>query len=245
MSSPVKNFVKSIPVLGPFLVHLRGNLQHRDNEVVTNSSQYWEQRYKEGGNSGAGSYNNLAKFKAAFLNNFVEMNNITSVIEHGSGDGAQLKLAAYPSYTGLDISTTAVERCRTLFAGDSSKRFLHASELNADLKADLALSLDVIYHLLEDSVFDGYMRKLFESATKFVIIYSSNIDATWSASHVRHRQFTRWVEENKPDWHLLSTVKNAFPYDEKDPNRTSFADFYVFGIVRPGDSVNGKYGPKN
>jgi hypothetical protein len=94
--------------------------------------------------------------------------------------------------------------------------------------ADLALSLDVVYHLLEDSVFDAYMRRLFGSARRFVIVYSSNLDQDWSGSHVRHRQFTRWVEENKPEWYLHTTLKNAFPYDQRDPDQTSFADFYVF-----------------
>jgi len=41
----------------------------------------------------------------------------------------------------------------------------------------------------------------------------------------RHRQFTRWVEENKPGWRLHSTVKNAYPYDDLNPDQTSFADF--------------------
>jgi hypothetical protein len=77
-------------------------------------------------------------------------------------------------------------------------------------------------------VFDAYMRRLFESARRFVIVYSSNMDQDWPRKHVRHRQFTRWVEQNKPDWYLQSTLKNAYPYDPADPDQTSFADFYVF-----------------
>jgi hypothetical protein len=45
----------------------------------------------------------------------------------------------------------------------------------ADLgRFDLELSLDVIYHLVEDEVFDAYMRSLFAHAGRFVVIYSSN-----------------------------------------------------------------------
>lgn len=36
-----------------------------------NSKNYWENRYKSGGNSGAGSYSNLAEFKAEIINEFV------------------------------------------------------------------------------------------------------------------------------------------------------------------------------
>jgi hypothetical protein len=158
----------------------------------------------------------------------VDEHQIASVIEYGCGDGAQLKLARYPNYTGVDVSTTAVEKCRILFAGDSSKRFLQSDALAPSFMADLSLSLDVVYHLLEDSVFDAYMRHLFESACRFVIVYSSNVDQDWSGSHERHRQFTRWVEENKPEWCLHTTLKNAYPYDQRYPDQTSLADFYVF-----------------
>ena len=38
-------------------------------------------------------------------------------------------------------------------------------------RAELALSLDVIYHLVEDTVYESYMGQLFDSATKYVIVY--------------------------------------------------------------------------
>jgi hypothetical protein len=221
MLKAVKSIIKSTPLVGPSLTHLRG-------KEFTNSAAYWEKRYKAGGNSGAGSYNRLAEFKADFLNGFVEQHKVHSVIEHGSGDGAQLKLARYPSYLGLDISAKAVEMCGMLFAGDTSKRFLQADALTPDLVADLALSLDVIYHLVEDSTFDTYMRRLFASGKRFVIVYSSNMESEWPTKHVRHRQFTNWVAQNKPEWHLESMIRNAFPWDAADQENTSFADFYVF-----------------
>jgi hypothetical protein len=219
----MKGLLKSIPVIGPFLVHLR--VRHVD---FRSSADYWDTRYRAGGNSGAGSYNRLAKFKANFLNRFVDQHQIASVVEYGSGDGAQLRLARYQSYTGVDISPKAVEMCRVLYHGDTSKRFLELGAIAPDFKADLSLSLDVVYHLVEDPAFDAYMRKLFESARLFVIVYSSNSDQDWPAKHVRHRQFTKWVEQNRPDWYLQSTFKNAYPYDPADPRQTSFADFYVF-----------------
>ena len=153
---------------------------------------------------------------------------ISSVIEYGSGDGAQLKLARYPSYLGVDISAKAVGMCRERFAGDTSKRFEQPDAVTKGTMADLSLSLDVIYHLAEDSVFNAYMQQLFESAQRFVIVYSSNTDQILPWKHVRHREFTSWVAQNKPEWRLQSTIKNAYPYDPADPEQTSFADFYVF-----------------
>jgi hypothetical protein len=221
--SHVKKFIKDIPLVGPFLVYLR-----RRRNKFKSSSEYWDRRYKSGGNSGAGSYNRLAEFKAKFLNTFVDQHHIASIVEYGCGDGAQLKLARYPSYTGVDISPKAVEICGKLFSGDTSKRFLVLDAEMPNLTADLSLSLDVVYHLVEDPVFDAYMHRLFASAERFVIVYSSNLDQDSTAKHVRHRQFTKWVEQNEPNWLLQSTVKNAYPYDPANSEQTSFADFYVF-----------------
>jgi hypothetical protein len=223
MLARTKTFVKSVPLIGPFLVYLR-----KGPGYFKNSPDYWDRRYKTGGNSGSGSYNRLAEFKASFLNSFVDQHQIASVIEYGSGDGAQLKLAHYPSYTGVDVSPKAVEMCRILFASDASKRFLQLDAVDPGFVADLSLSLDVVYHLVEDPIYDAYMRRLFESARRFVIVYSSNMDQDWPRRHVRHRQFTSWVERNKPEWRLRETLENAYPYDPSDPEQTSFADFYVF-----------------
>jgi hypothetical protein len=191
-----------------------------------NSANYWEERYRTGGNSGAGSYNRLAQFKAEFLNEFVATHQIQTVIEFGSGDGAQLELAAYPTYVGVDVSPTAIKSTRRRFSGDASKTFLHTSEVNSH-QAELALSLDVIYHLVEDQVFDTYMRQLFDAATRYVIVYSSNQDKPGPSLHVRFRQFTPWVEENT-DFQLADVIPNRFPYSDEDPDNTSFADFFVF-----------------
>jgi SAM-dependent methyltransferase len=198
------------------------------------SGSYWEERYRVGGDSGAGSYGRLAKFKARVLNDLVARHDIRSVIEFGCGDGNQLRLARYPSYVGIDVSETALQQCRKRFGSDGSKRFLR--EPPAGELFDLSMSLDVIYHLVEDEVFDAYMTQLFASAKTWVAIYASNTTpAEFSArfgeagnKHVRHRLFTAWIEENQPDWKLVEEVPNEYPYDPCDPNDTSFANFYLF-----------------
>jgi hypothetical protein len=40
--------------------------------------------------------------------------------------------------------------------------------------------------------------------------------------------FTKWVEQNEPNWSLGSIVENSYPYDAVDAENTSFSDFYVF-----------------
>ena len=200
------------------------------------SEAYWRQRYVKGGTSGAGSYGRLAGFKADVLNAFVAEQNINSVVEFGCGDGAQLALADYPSYVGIDVSPVALELCRERFAGDATKRFYLASEVPPDLGPfDLAISLDVIYHLVEDAVFEEYMARLFAGARRFVAIYSSDAALPATASHVRHREFTGWIARHQPTWELNKFVKNPYDHDPARPDDTSFADMYFFQLRASAD----------
>jgi len=194
------------------------------------SQEYWGQRYESGRNSGPGSYGHLAEFKASVLNAFVAENNVTSVMEFGCGDGNQLTLAEYPAYIGYDVSPEVIGICRELFHDDTSKKFFLANEY-AGQTAELTMSLDVIYHLVEDDVFDEYMHRLFNASSKFVAIYSSNQDEPIApvAKHMFHRRFSSWIEKNAPQWSLVHCTRNPYPYDG-DSTKTSFADFYFYSM---------------
>ena len=192
-----------------------------------NSATYWEDRYRTGGRSGSGSYNELAEYKAEIINNFVEKNNIQTVIEHGCGDGNQLVYGCYTSYIGFDVSPEAISICRKKFKNDKSKSFRKNNEYAGEV-ADLALSLDVIYHLVEDDVFHSYMKRLFISSGKYVLIYSSNLEAQEdSMAHVRHRNFTRFIEDAFPGWKLSTKIDNKFPF-KGDVSSGSHSDFFIY-----------------
>lgn len=224
----VRQSVENIPFVGVPAVRLARAIRRRGGQQFRSSDSYWEERYRTGGDSGAGSYNRLAEFKASVLNDFVRDQNVESLLELGCGDGSQLALANYPRYVGSDVSAAAVEMCRSRFAGDTSKTFFLNDELPAGLTVDLTMSLDVVYHLVEDQVFEDHMRSLFGRARRFVVIYASNEDRRLPEAHVRHRRFTDWVAAQQPDWTLRTTIPNAYPFDPEDPENTSFADFYIY-----------------
>lgn len=191
------------------------------------SAEYWNKRYNSNRNSGDGSYGQLAEFKASIINNFVADNDIKTAIEFGCGDGNQLKLSKYPSYIGYDVSNYILDQCRKIFTNDSTKKFYHISKHTPKISGDLTLSLDVIFHLVEDIVFDEYMTKLFQSSNRYVIIYSSNDDQMKStANHVRHRKFSDSIDHST--WSQIQFVKNKYPFDQNYPNTTSFSDFYFY-----------------
>ena len=187
---------------------------------------YWDRRYRTGLDSGDGSRGALAEFKAGVLNAHVSDESISSVIELGCGDGQQLALARYPSYLGLDVSPRAVDLCLRRFGKDESKSFAvydpsRTVRLQRHLQADLTLSLDVIYHLLEDSTYSAYLELLFGLSRRWTIIYSSDREASGSAPHVRHHRFTTDVSSRFPEFELVRKVANPYP-------DRSFADFYVY-----------------
>ena len=207
--------------------------RYADQLTWRGSRPYWEARYSGGGNSGAGSYGHLAHYKADILNEFVALRGVTSVIEFGCGDGNQLSLAKYPSYIGLDVSRTAIQKCVSLFCSDSGKTFfLYIPEKFDSIvdghPAELGISLDVVYHLVEDKLFILYMKHLFEAAQKYVIIYSSNHDEIIKGSHVRHRRFTEYVEVNLKRWRLTQRLENHYSTAQYGAETGSFADFYFF-----------------
>jgi trans-aconitate methyltransferase len=195
---------------------------------IFDSEIYWIQRYAQGGSSGCGSYNHLAKFKADILNDFVNKNNIQFIIEHGCGDGNQLKMANYPNYLGFDVSPKAIAICRQIFSDDTSKKFRLSKDYSGE-KAELVLSLDVIYHLVEDEVYEDYMNRLFTSSNLYVIIYSSNKEEI-QIDHVKHRKFTNWIEKNCNTWDLIEYIPNKYP-DNGNYKETSSADFYIYKLV--------------
>ncbi|AKC88360.1 hypothetical protein WQ53_11620 [Pseudoxanthomonas suwonensis] len=174
-----------------------------------NSPEYWERRYALGGDSGAGSYGESAAYKATALNAFVEAHAIQSVIEFGCGDGNQLTLTRYPRYLGVDVSCSAVERCRSMFERDPTKSFITTREYAGET-AQLALSLDVLYHLVEDSIYEDYLRTLFAAGREYVIIYSSSTDQPHhTMRHVMHRPVERDVAQRFPDFKRMHEAEPA------------------------------------
>ena len=192
------------------------------------SAGYWEARYSNGGHSGAGSYGRLADYKAAFINGFVHSNRIKTILDFGCGDGNLLSLLSLPAYTGVDVSPTTLAACIRRFSARPHHHFCLYNELAPADRAELTLSIDVIYHLVEDSVFQNYLTALFARADKFVLIYASNTEQSWPDAHVRHRRFTDSISREFPDWRLAAHIPNPYGYHPQQPENTSFADFFVY-----------------
>ena len=220
---------------------LRSLFRRKTEDGEFHSGAYWRGRYEAGGNSGAGSYGRLAEYKASFINDLVKTHELQSVIEFGSGDGNQCSLLTIENYTGVDISPAVVAACRKRFAGQENWRFLTDAEYHAHpVQADMSMSLDVIYHLVEDAVFERYMETLFSASTRFVLVYSSDTDTPSKATHVRHRSYSDWIAAHAPAFALVEAFEQPYPMRPgSDPRTTSFASFKLFAR-RDEAQVEGK-----
>lgn len=222
---------------------LSGALYCREGREMVNSKPvepfdvigYWTKRYAEGLNSGRGSYGRLAEFKAEVVNDLVARHGIRSIVELGCGDGNQLSMFEVEHYTGVDVSQRAIELCREKHSSRPGFSFHQIGELPRGVAADAAMSLDVIFHLVDDQVFNDYMRLLFSLGERLVVIYSSNRkDDRREGAHVRHRVFTDWVSRQAEGWTLVERIPNRYPRRLLLRKDRSFCDFFVFARTKSG-----------
>jgi hypothetical protein len=214
-------------------IHTTGQPVSEDN---FKTSDYWEKRYQNGGNSGNGSYGVLSSFKAHCINDFISEKNIKAAVEFGVGDGHNLSLYNIERYLGLDVSECAIEICKNRFHDDGSKQFDTIDpleELRLAEKYDCALSIDVLYHLVEYNVYETHLRNLFASAQRYVIIYAwdADVDEKMHLSmHVKPRKFTKYIDERFPEWALIRKIEQIYAdssssfyfYEKRFPSTAAF-----------------------
>lgn len=183
------------------------------------SKKYWEDRYRNNGNSGLGSYGHEANFKAEYINDLILKREIKTIGDIGCGDGNQISLLfGFDQYTGYDFSETVIDKCEKKYEGNNKIRFVYSlSEMD---NVELIMSLDVTYHIIEDDLFIKYLNDLFSLSNKYVLIYSVNSNVETTVPHMKYRKFVEWIYEN---------MKNVKLIDEKKyPNKNNGIGFYLF-----------------
>jgi SAM-dependent methyltransferase len=162
--------------------------------MTFDASAYWERRHaKHVGTwraDGLGSVGKLALRKAAAVNALIESVGAKSLLDLGCGDGKMASLYRVKKYVGLDVSASAVAECRErgheAHVYDPTEPFART--------ADVAISMDVVFHLIDDDLYYKHLEHLFSAGIKAVGIYSTDHDDDRGLSHVRHRKVTRDIE---------------------------------------------------
>lgn len=110
------------------------------------------------------------------------------------------------------VQETIFKKTKQKFKDDPTKHFLlYDGDPPAGLIGDCTLTFDVIYHLVEDAVYAQYMDALFKTASKYVVVYSSNIAGWHGAAHVLHRDNTGYIAQHFPQWKLVGTLQSDYP----------------------------------
>lgn len=176
-----------------------------------NSKQYWETRYKQNGTSGLGSYNTAAAIKANYINSVITKYEIKTINDFGHGDGNQIGLlTGFENYTGYDVSKTIRNKCIEKYKEQPQYSFI--SDYEKFIPCDLVMSLDVIYHIIEEDIYINYINNLF-TLGKYVLIYAVDKNETPS-EHVKFREFTGYISMHFQDFTLIETA----PGYHKDVN---------------------------
>jgi SAM-dependent methyltransferase len=176
--------------------------------------EYWENRYRNGGDSGHGSQGNLAGFKTEVINNIIEKFQIKRVVEWGCGDGRLCGTYKAEEYFGLDVSDYVIEKNKEKYADriPQKMRFMTYDGSKIEVgKYDLSLSLDVIYHLIDEGMFEDYMYNLFNSSSNIVVIYSIDNDNLLGAAHIKYRKHTGFIEREFKEFDLIKVIDNMYP----------------------------------
>lgn len=199
--------------------------------TMFDSRRYWLARYTSADPGGWGSKGVLAAYKADFLRRLVLRYGVTSILELGCGDGEQLAVYDFGgvSYVGLDV-LTAVAKAEERFRGDRRKLFGTLDDPGLlGVTADLTLSADVIYHLVEDDVWLAHMARLFDRSLRLVAIYAPDTDETPENAgvHCRFRRWSEWVERERPEWAMVFREDNPHRLTPENP-KGSLSDFHVY-----------------
>lgn len=189
-------------------------------QIQYTPASYWDRRYREGRSSGAGSEGSEGQYKADYVSDFIHNHGVKSLIDWGCGDGQVLELIRLEDalYHGVDCSPTILDRMRRKFPEHS-----FSTDDGHQPTAELALSMDVLFHLPADHDYSAYLFDLFGSARKYVMIYSTNYAGGRTARHVFRREFTPDIAERFPDWELTAV---------ETPLREGLASFFVYEKVR-------------
>lgn len=191
------------------------------------SNVYWEERYKNGGNSGAGSYDKIAEYKGRVINNLCLKYTVDIVAEYGCGDGNNLRLYTnIKNYVGYDVSNTAILQRQKEYITDRTKTFIHYDGTRAPWNGsplpiyDMTMSLDVLYHLVDINIWKTYLENLFTTSSKIVVIFATDIDRP-ASNHVLFRKFTQYIATHFKCWSLE-------PEPPKEVQKGTSARFYVY-----------------
>ncbi len=134
--------------------------------------EYWDDRYRNGGKSGDGSYGKAMMQKVDWL---AALPGVWTISEIGCGDfnfGRHLtERLPFARYHGNDVSSEVIERNRKLY-GLPRVQFAQESVP----PADLLLCVDVLFHIENDVEYEFLLDTLKQKWTRYLAVSAYEYD---------------------------------------------------------------------
>jgi 2-polyprenyl-3-methyl-5-hydroxy-6-metoxy-1,4-benzoquinol methylase len=172
-------------------------------------SNYWENRYQRGGTSGEGSIGQGRAWKWKIIESYVP--DLQCVIDVGCGDLSFWSGRKCEDYTGIDISETILEKNKS---SRPDWTFIRSSsdKLVEDLKRENVFCFDILFHIMDENVFQNTLHNLCQYSSKYLFIH------TWKNNPLSRTGALRRVLK-APD---LNTLKYIFLPAQTDTNYQYF-----------------------
>jgi len=119
--------------------------------------EYWNQRYSSGGDSGAGSSGDHARWKWAIIDSLIP--DLNDVIDVGCGDLRFWSGRNCKRYVGIDFSEDVIRKNRIQ---RPDWTFVHANAASRieGLTADVVFCFDLLYHVMGEENFMKILANL-------------------------------------------------------------------------------------
>ncbi len=187
-------------------------MKNKKKKTVSSSETYWRGRYADTsskffkGASGNGKLPFRTRYKSKIINSVISTHSVESILDLGCGDGSLTSKIKCKKYFGIEIDKNLTDELRRQYENQPNYNFSTALEDSWPESFDLSLSIDVIFHLLEDEVYIKYMNMLFMGNAELVLIKSSNHDEVGIGrnAHILHRNFTKNISANFPEYKLIA-----------------------------------------
>lgn len=174
---------------------------------------YWENHYKQGGNSGEGSVGKLRQWKWNTISKYQP--NLNDVIDVGCGDLSFWGDKELPEkYIGIDISESIIEKNK--LKRPKSNFIISNGEIAFDLHSNNVFCFDMLFHIMNDSEYTEIINNLCKYSNKYIFIY------TWLVNPMKKCYYIpQWICYTETDNRYQKYRNISFLFDIMRKNNFS------------------------
>jgi len=157
--------------------------------------EYWNERFKLRKNVGWGSHpkSNWYKQKKDAVRRVLDKDNVLKVLDICCGDCKFI--AELPQFQNNSIEYVGIEPTKSIY-NQITKEFPDKTFLNITIpelikttmneEFDLIICYDMLFHLVDDKLYDDFIKWMFNRKTKFVIVSYSDVPEKIQKSEAGH-----------------------------------------------------------